>query len=158
MARRSRPQPQAEPRERAAVEPASDRVPRALSVAVIVVILIAAALIRLRLAGAPLERDEGEYAYAGQLVLQGVPPYQLAYNMKFPGTYYAYSVLLALFGQSPWGIRVGLLVVNAATTLLLYRSRAGGPASAPRSSRRRHSPRCRSTAGSWACSRTRRSS
>ena len=120
MTRRSRPQPQAEPRERAAPAPGLDRVPRALSVAVIVVILIAAALIRLRLAGAPLERDEGEYAYAGQLVLQGVPPYQLAYNMKFPGTYYAYSVLLALFGQSPWGIRVGLLVVNAATTLLLY--------------------------------------
>ena len=23
----------------------------------------------------PLERDEGEYAYAGQLILQGIPPY-----------------------------------------------------------------------------------
>ena len=92
MTRRSRPQPQAEPRERAAPAPGLDRVPRALSVAVIVVILFAAALIRLRLAGAPLERDEGEYAYAGQLVLQGVPPYQLAYNMKFPETYYAYSI------------------------------------------------------------------
>ena len=101
MARRSRPQPQAEPRERAAPAPGLDPVPRALSVAILAAILIAAALIRLRLAGAPLERDEGEYAYAGQLVLQGVPPYQLAYNMKFPGTYYTYSVLLALFGQSP---------------------------------------------------------
>lgn len=38
---------------------------------------------------APLERDEGEYAYAGQLMLQGIPPYQLAYNMKLPGTYAA---------------------------------------------------------------------
>ena len=42
--------------------------------------------IRIRLLGVPLERDEGEYAYAGQLILQGVTPYTLAYNMKFPGT------------------------------------------------------------------------
>jgi hypothetical protein len=41
--------------------------------------------IRWRLREMPLERDEGEYAYAGQLLLQGIPPYQLAYNMKFPG-------------------------------------------------------------------------
>ena len=40
--------------------------------------------IRIRLLGIPLERDEGEYAYAGQLMLQGIPPYKLAYNMKFP--------------------------------------------------------------------------
>jgi hypothetical protein len=78
------------------------------------------AFIRLRVAGAPLERDEGEYAYAGQLILQGIPPYRLAYNMKFPGTYYAYSVILALFGQTPWGIHIGLLFVNAATVLLLF--------------------------------------
>ena len=29
--------------------------------------------IRIRLLGIPLERDEGEYAYAGQLMLQGIP-------------------------------------------------------------------------------------
>jgi hypothetical protein len=83
-------------------------------------ILLAAAAVRLRVAGVPLERDEGEYAYAGQLILQGIPPYELAYNMKFPGTYYAYSVILALFGHTPWGIHVGLLVVNAATILVLF--------------------------------------
>ena len=94
--------------------------PRALSGAVLGVILVLAALVRLRLAGVPLERDEGEYAYAGQLILQGVPPYQLVYNMKFPGTYYAYSLILALFGQTAWGVHVGLLLVNAATTLLLF--------------------------------------
>ena len=54
--------------------------------AVIVFDLVIA--IRIRLLGIPLERDEGEYAYAGQLMLQGIPPYKLAYNMKFPGTCY----------------------------------------------------------------------
>src|SRR6187399_1750719 len=76
--------------------------------------------VRLRLADAPLERDEGEYAYAGQLILKGVPPYQAVYNMKFPGVYYAYAGLMAIFGQTAWGIRVGLLAVHLATVLLLF--------------------------------------
>jgi hypothetical protein len=76
--------------------------------------------IRIRLLGIPLERDEGEYAYAGQLMLQGIPPYKLAYNMKFPGTYAAYAVIMAIFGQTTPGIHLGLLVVNAATTALMF--------------------------------------
>ena len=76
--------------------------------------------VRLRLADAPLERDEGEYAYAGQLILKGVPPYQAAYNMKFPGVYYAYAGIMAIFGQTAWGIRVGLLAVHLSTVLLLF--------------------------------------
>ncbi len=78
------------------------------------------ALVRLRVADVPLERDEGEYAYAGQLILEGIPPFQMAYNMKFPGTYYAYSVILAVFGQTAWGVHVGVLAVNAATILILF--------------------------------------
>jgi hypothetical protein len=78
------------------------------------------AYVRLRVADVPLERDEGEYAYAGQLILEGLPPYELAYNMKFPGTYYAYAAILALFGHTPWGIHVGLMLVNAASILLVF--------------------------------------
>jgi len=108
--------------------PGLERVPRWLSLALLAALLVCVALVRLRLAGAPLERDEGEYGYAGQLLLQGVTPYQLVYNMKFPGTYYAYSLMLAMFGQTAWGIRVGLMLANAATTLgvfLLARRLAG---------------------------------
>lgn len=76
--------------------------------------------IRFRLRQMPLERDEGEYAYAGQLILQGVPPYELAYNMKLPGTYAAYALFMAVLGQSPAGIHLGLLLMNAATILLVY--------------------------------------
>jgi hypothetical protein len=68
----------------------------------------------------PLERDEGEYAYAGQLILAGVPPYELAYNVKFPGAYYAYAAIMAVFGQTPWAIRMGLLCVNGATVGLVF--------------------------------------
>src|SRR5262249_7802752 len=70
--------------------------------------------------GIPLERDEGEYAYAGQLILQGIPPYKLAYNMKFPGTYAAYAVIMSIFGQTVTGIHLGLLFINAATVVLIF--------------------------------------
>jgi hypothetical protein len=76
--------------------------------------------IRIRLLGIPLERDEGEYAYAGQLMLQGIPPYKLAYNMKFPGTYVAYAVIMSIFGQTIFGIHLGLLLVNAVTIALIF--------------------------------------
>lgn len=88
--------------------------------ALLLLVILFFALIRIRLRDMPLERDEGEYAYAGQLILQGIPPYQLAYNMKLPGTYAAYAVILSVFGQTPAGIHYGLLLVNAATTLLVF--------------------------------------
>ncbi len=78
------------------------------------------AAIRFRLRSMPLERDEGEYAYIGQLMLQGIPPYKLAYTMKLPGTQTAYALLMAIFGQTPQGIRTGVLLLNAATTVLVY--------------------------------------
>src|SRR5207247_8173812 len=77
-------------------------------------------LIRVRLREMPLERDEGEYAYAGQLILKGVPPYKEAYNMKLPGTYAAYALIMAVFGQSASGIRLGVVLVNAASIVLLF--------------------------------------
>jgi 4-amino-4-deoxy-L-arabinose transferase-like glycosyltransferase len=76
--------------------------------------------IRIRLLEIPLERDEGEYAYAGQLMLQGIPPYQLAYNMKFPGVYAAYALIMSIFGQTIAGIHFGFLLVNVATIALIF--------------------------------------
>jgi hypothetical protein len=77
-------------------------------------------LIRIRLLSFPLERDEGEYAYAGQLILRGLAPYQLCYTMKLPGTAAAYALFMAIFGQSPTGIHLGLLLVNSGTIVLVY--------------------------------------
>lgn len=85
-------------------------------VLVFVLVLVA----RLRLLSFPLERDEGEYAYAGQLILQGIPPYDLAYNMKFPGTYLAYAGIMAVFGETPAGIHLGMLVLTTGTALMLF--------------------------------------
>ena len=76
--------------------------------------------VRLRLIEVPLERDEGEYAYMAQLILDGVAPYTQAFNMKLPGIYAAYAVVLAVFGQTHSGIHLGLLLINAVTTLLVF--------------------------------------
>ena len=85
-----------------------------------VAVLAFVAVVRLRLLDFPLERDEGEYAYAGQLMLQGIPPYELAYNMKFPGTYAAYALIMAVFGQTTAGIHLGIFCLTTATALLLF--------------------------------------
>jgi hypothetical protein len=85
-----------------------------------VAVLAIVAVARLRLLDFPLERDEGEYAYAGQLILQGIPPYELAYNMKFPGTYLAYAAIMKIFGETPAGIHLGLLLLTTATALMLF--------------------------------------
>ncbi len=76
--------------------------------------------IRIRLLDMPLERDEGEYAYAGQLFLQGTPPYQDVYNTKWPGTYAAYALIMAMFGQTAGGIHAGLILVNLASAMLVF--------------------------------------
>ena len=75
---------------------------------------------RIRLINVPLERDEGEYAYIGQLLLDGTPPYSEAYNMKFPGIYFIYAGILGIFGQTHTAIHFCLLIVNILSIILLF--------------------------------------
>ena len=86
----------------------------------VALVVLGAAAIRVRLLDVPLDRDEGEYAYFGQLLLQGVPPYAAAYNMKAPGIYGAYALILAAFGQTTAAIHLGLIVVTSVTTILMF--------------------------------------
>jgi len=91
-----------------------------LTTGVLLLIILLTVVVRWGLIDVPLERDEGEYAYAGQLILQGIPPYQQMYNMKLPGIYAAYACILAILGQTHQAIHLGLLVINAATILLVF--------------------------------------
>ncbi len=93
---------------------------RKVALTILLVVIALFAVIRYRLRDMPLERDEGEYAYSGQLLLQGIPPYKLAYNMKLPGIYAAYAAVMAIFGETPAGIHLGLLLVNAASIVFVY--------------------------------------
>jgi len=86
----------------------------------VLIVLLFVGFIRFRLLDMPLERDEGEYAYAGQLILQGIPPYELAYNMKLPGTYFAYALGMKIFGQTTAGIHLALIVANSLTIIFVF--------------------------------------
>ena len=88
--------------------------------AVLGTIILIAAVIRLRLLDVPLDRDEGEYAYIGGLLLDGVPPYAGAYNMKMPGIYAVYAIILTVFGKSAAGIHLGVLAANGLSTALVF--------------------------------------
>ena len=85
-------------------------------------ILAVVTTIRIRLLDMPLERDEGEYAYAGQLLLQHVSPYKAAYNvaLKLPGTCVAYALIMAALGQTPAALHFGVILVNLASAILIF--------------------------------------
>lgn len=87
---------------------------------ILMLVVLFVAVIRIRLLSIPLERDEGEFAYMGQLILQGIPPYLISYNMKLPGIYAAYALILFVFGESIEGIHLGFLFINAATILMVF--------------------------------------
>src|SRR3954468_1720921 len=88
--------------------------------ALLAIVLLGILVIRWRLRECPLERDEGEYAYIGRLLLNGEAPYGAAGNHKFPGAYLAYAAMMVLFGESASGIHIGFLGVNLASTALLF--------------------------------------
>lgn len=85
-----------------------------------IAIFLAALLIRSRFLEFPLERDEGEYAYIGSLILQGIAPYAESYNMKMPGIYAVYALIMAAFGESIIGIKIGLTLFVCASSGFIF--------------------------------------
>ena len=68
---------------------------------------------------APLGRDEGEYAYAAQLLEHGGLPYQHAFLQKPPMIIYSYALSHLLAPRLFWAPRVLAAVMVALATLLL---------------------------------------
>ena len=76
--------------------------------------------IRLRFLEIPLGRNEGAYGYLGAEVLRGSVPFRDFYEMKPLGLYFSYALFVGVFGQSSAALHLALLVVNAATAVLVY--------------------------------------
>lgn len=84
-------------------------------------ILLFEGSVRWRLLDFPLERDEGEYTYNAQLLLQGVSPYEAAIaSHKLPGMYLVCAPALAFWPDLPGGLHITLLIANAASTACLF--------------------------------------
>ncbi len=67
----------------------------------------------------PMERDEGIYAYYGQLAMEGKTPYLDFYESRLPGIFYMYGILIAIFGSFK-GLAVGITILNVGSFLFLY--------------------------------------
>lgn len=85
----------------------------------LLVVLALVLIVRIRYLTMPFDRDEGEYAYMGQLLLQGHLPYEEAYNLKLPGTYFVFALIMLIFGQSHIAVHFGLLLTVIATGLFM---------------------------------------
>jgi hypothetical protein len=68
----------------------------------------------------PFARDQGVFAYAGQVILHGGLPYRDVWDLKPPGVYYTYAAMLALTGSHMIGVRALDIAAAVTTVLLLY--------------------------------------
>lgn len=87
---------------------------------VLLLLLYIVVTIRTKFNLIPFERDEGIYGYIGKLLLEGKIPYQDFQEQKFPGLFYFYGFMVAVFGDTVKGLHTGFMYLNLATILLLY--------------------------------------
>ena len=85
------------------------------------IMMLCVLVIRMNFLSIPFERDEGTYTYFGQLVLDGKIPYIDFYEMKLPGIYYCYALIISIFGPTLEGTHTGFLVINLLTIYFMFR-------------------------------------
>jgi hypothetical protein len=89
-----------------------------------VVLLIFSSLVfliaRIRLLAMPLERDEGSFAYIGHWLLRGRELYTDMLDSKLPGLYTIYGIFTTLFGLTPTGVHMALLISNIVSAVCFY--------------------------------------
>jgi len=78
-------------------------------------------LLRWNLYNQPLVRDEGEYAYAGQLLKHGKLPYQNSFLQKPPMVAFSYALASLIAPKTFWFPRILAYACAAAATFLLGR-------------------------------------
>ena len=86
----------------------------------LVLLLAGSFLARVPFREVELIRDEGEYAYIGQQILQGAVPYADIYNQKTPFVFYFMAITQELFGSSLSAIRLSTALWGLAATVVIY--------------------------------------
>ncbi|MFN5183451.1 MAG: ArnT family glycosyltransferase [Bacteroidota bacterium] len=68
----------------------------------------------------PFERDEGIYAYFGKLILEGKIPYKDFYEFKYPGLFYAYALMIKIFGYKLYNLHLGFTILNLLNIVIVF--------------------------------------
>ena len=67
-----------------------------------------------------LDRDEGTYAYLGNLMMNGGTPYVDGFEMKPPGLFYIYGLMTSIFGYSAEGIHNSVSYSNFIGAIFIF--------------------------------------
>ena len=70
--------------------------------------------------GIPMERDEGSYVMYGKWLVDGAKPYVDFYEMKPPGIFLVYGLMVKLFGYDALSLQKGFCYVYALILLFFY--------------------------------------
>ena len=84
------------------------------------IVLVLIFLIRKNFLNIPFERDEGAYTYTGQNILDGAIPYKDIGSQRLDGIFYAYSLLVWIFGYSVKAMHIAFIFVNMATAIIIF--------------------------------------
>ena len=87
---------------------------------VLILILAAAMAARWPFRHVVLVRDEGEYVYLAQQILQGATPYLDVYNQKTPFVFYLMSFFQLLVGRDLVALHMATAVYGLLSTVVLY--------------------------------------
>jgi hypothetical protein len=77
-------------------------------------------MVRIKLLGIPLERDDGGFSYLAFQMLEGKDLYADLYDIKLPFLYILFASFITLFGNSVEGIHTGLVVFDIAYIVTLF--------------------------------------
>ncbi len=91
-----------------------------IGLSLLFILIITVYVIRSKFSLIPFERDEGIYSYFGKLVLEGKIPYKDFYEVKFPGLFYFYGLMVGIFGDTVKGMHTGFMYLNILSIIFIY--------------------------------------
>jgi hypothetical protein len=83
-------------------------------------VIIFSIFIRIHFLNIPFERDEGSYTYCGKIILDGAIPFKDIGSQRLPGVFYAYSLIVLIFGYTIKSMHVGFLVIHILTVVVVF--------------------------------------
>ncbi len=89
--------------------------------AILLALIVYVTLIALGSLWWPMGRDQGIFAWVGDVIVSGGAPYRDAWEQKGPATHYTYAAAQWLFGRASWSIRLLDLILLGITVAALWR-------------------------------------